>query len=71
MQQGSGEHGLKVWSTQVRLVLPELLFEVNFALDKKGGISRGGVRWQSDAWREELEHGVSLRSGACSKVEES
>ena len=45
------EHGHEVWSTQVRLVLPELLFEVIFVLDR-----------QSDAWREELECGARSKS---------
>ena len=60
-----------MWSTQVRFVLPELLFEVIFVLDRKGGILQctskvakrclvGGVGVWSEI--QELEHGVSLTS---------
>ena len=37
-RKGSGEHGHEVWSSQVRFLFPELLFEVIFVLNRKGGI---------------------------------
>ena len=42
VEQGEGEHKLEVWSTQVRFVLLQLLFEIIFVLDRKGGI----LQWE-------------------------
>ena len=56
--------------TQVRFILPELLFEVILVLDRKRGISQreqgskamlGGRSWNVER---------DPRAGACSKVEE-
>ena len=60
------EHGLEVWSAQVRFVIQELSFEVVFVLDRKGGI----LQWELGGkamvggrnWSVERDQGAGLWS---------
>ena len=59
-----------MWSTQVRFFLPELLFEVIFVLNRKGGISQGdsGGKAMLSGRSRSVER--DPRAGAHSEVEE-